>query len=200
MQKKNEALGRRNREGDLRKRIGQAAEAKSSQDTEPATSELLRRRVCQKTFPSQLQGQKRSAEANPEDLRDDVVAAVTVKGPPWFETATGVQLDENMVNKGMDRKRKDLEDFDVYDEVPVEDFARAQQDGKSPKLVGSDWVSARKPDESARARCVATQTNYGTEIDTFAATPTVVGLRILLLRALQKGWRVRSVTNSPKNV
>ena len=151
--------------------------------------------MCGKTsscIASQLQGQKRSAETNSEDLRDDDVATVTVKGTTWFETATEEQLDENKVSKGMNCERKDLEDLDVYDEVSVEDFARAQQDSKFPELVGSGWIFAREPDESARARCVATQVDYGTETSTFAAMPTVVGLRILLLRALQRGWKVRS--------
>ena len=103
--------------------------------------------MCGKTsscIASQLQGQKRSAETNSEDLRDDDVATVTVKGTTWFETATEEQLDENKVSKGMNCERKDLEDLDVYDEVSVEDFARAQQDNKSPELVGSGWVFARK--------------------------------------------------------
>ena len=58
--------------------------------------------------------------------------------------------------------------------------------------MGSGWVLARKPDNSVRASCVATQVNYGTDMSTFVATPTVVGLRILLLRALQRDWKVRT--------
>ena len=161
-------------------------------ETKQEQQETFHRRISRKTSPSQIQSQKRPADVDIEDLRDNSISNVTIKGPPWFETATGVQLKDELVEKGMNRERKDFIDFDVYDEVPVEDYSRAQQEGLSPELVGSGWVLARKPDNSVRARCVATQVNYGTEMSTFAATPTVVGLRILLLRALQRGWKVRT--------
>ena len=41
-----------------------------------------------------------------------------------------------------------------------------------------------------KARLVATQVNYGSVMDTFAATPTSVAIKMLFQRALKRGWRV----------
>ena len=71
----------------------------------------------------------------------------------------------------------------------VEDLRRR---GVPLEVINSGWVLVQKPDGSVRARCVATQVNYGTEMDAFAATPTIIGQRVLLLRALQNHWKVKT--------
>ena len=62
-------------------------------------------------------GEKRASEQDAEDLRaettpqefaEDTVSVVTNKGPPWFETSTGVLLGEEKVKKGMERDREIL--------------------------------------------------------------------------------------------
>ena len=161
------------------------------------------------TMDAGKSGDKREAEQDAEDLRAEVtppsredllgqveavrselLCNVVKKGPPWYATTTGELLDEADVEKGMDRERKDFQQFQVYEEVTTTDFARDQAAGKKPELVEAGWVLVKKPSGAVRCRCVCTQVNYGSPMDTFAATPTVVALRLLLALALQRNLEV----------
>ena len=128
---------------------------------------------------------KRTAEQDVEDLRADSISLVATKGPPWYDTATGEELNTEKVKLGMQRERKDFHSFQVFDEASEDAYAADQLAGKKPELVNSGWVLRKKPNDTVRARCVATQVNYGSLLDTFAATPTSVAIRILLAWALR---------------
>ena len=127
------------------------------------------------TMDAGKSGDKREAEQDAEDLRAEVtppsredllgqveavrselLCNVVKKGPPWYATTTGELLDEADVEKGMDRERKDFQQFQVYDEVTTTDFARDQAAGKKPELVEAGWVLVKKPSGAVRCRCVCT--------------------------------------------
>ena len=92
---------------------------------------------------------KRVAEQDAEDLRSDSVSLVATKGPPWYDTATGEELNTEKVDLGMQRERKDFQNFQVFDEASEDDFAADQLAGRQPELVNSGWVLRRKPNETA---------------------------------------------------
>lgn len=80
--------------------------------------------------------------------------------------------------------------------MDYDDYLEKLKSGVSVQIVGAGWVLALKPDGSVRSRCVCTQVKYGSELDSFAATPTVIAQRIWLLKALEKEWKVRTAAVS----
>ena len=89
---------------------------------------------------------------------------------------------------GMTKEMKSMRDFDVVDEVSVDDV--------SPEALNSEistkWVKVRKPDGTARCRIVGrgyTQ-QVEDEDETFASTPSLTTLRLLLTLAVAKGWHI----------
>ena len=87
-----------------------------------------------------------------------------------------------MVEKGMKAERESLQRFPVYVDVPETEVSEV-----GGQLIKSRWIFTRKSADRVKGRIVAQQRNLGEWADTFAATPTSVGQRILLKIASTKG-------------
>eukprot|EP00972_Heterocapsa_arctica_P059139 8720340-Heterocapsa_arctica.AAC.1 len=75
-----------------------------------------------------------------------------------------------------------LNEFQTYDHVPEEEAAHVWAD-KSATVVKSRWVRIKKADGRTKCRLVAQQINYGEKMDTYAATASSAGARLLLALA-----------------
>eukprot|EP00972_Heterocapsa_arctica_P056224 8295246-Heterocapsa_arctica.AAC.1 len=73
-------------------------------------------------------------------------------------------------------------DLDVKDDVP-ESMAAGM------KIISSRWLLKRKKAD-VRARVVAQEINDGSPCDTFPATPTSIGRRLLVALAIRRGWTI----------
>lgn len=114
------------------------------------------------------------------------VDLVSSSGPPYFDAVTGEQLPEDLVEKGMQAERESLEKFPVYVDAPEEEVSEV-----GGQLIKSRWVFTRKSADRVKGRIVAQQLNLGEWADTFAATPTSLGQRLLLKIASEKGLVVK---------
>lgn len=114
------------------------------------------------------------------------VAALTVEGPPWYDEYTGIELLEEEVNNAMDKEMKSLAKFDVKTDATAQEM---KEDGEAI-LVPARWLIHRKATGVVKVRLVAQQVNDGSLQDTFAATPSSVGQRRLLLKSAERAWPV----------
>ena len=114
------------------------------------------------------------------------VDLVSSSGPPYFDAVTGEQLPEDLVEKGKQAERESLEKFPVYVDAPEEEVSEV-----GGQLIKSRWVFTRKSADRVKGRIVAQQLNLGEWADTFAATPTSLGQRLLLKIASEKGLVVK---------
>jgi hypothetical protein len=95
-------------------------------------------------------------------------------------------LDEAEVTVGMDKERAPLKAFHVYDEVPIAELP------PGTKVIGTRWVLVRKS-YGVKARLVAQEVAAGAgPEDVFAGCPTLIGQRLLLQRATERGWAVKT--------
>eukprot|EP00972_Heterocapsa_arctica_P087319 12877151-Heterocapsa_arctica.AAC.1 len=82
----------------------------------------------------------------------------------------------------MQKERDSLGEFQTYDRVPQEKVDDIWND-KDATVVKSKWVNIRKPDGRTKCRLVAQHINYGEKMDTYAATASSVGARLLVALA-----------------
>ena len=102
----------------------------------------------------------------------------------WYQT----EFTREEESAGMTKEMKSMRDFDVFEEVDV--------DKVSPETlqsaISTKWVKVRKPDGSVRCRIVGR--GYTQHIEdkdeTFASTPSLTTLRLLLTLAVAKGWHI----------
>ena len=86
----------------------------------------------------------------------------------------------------MNKEMESMRSFDVYIELLESDLTPEQLS----KVIQSRWVLRWKADE-IRARLVAKGYSQDvTDLETYASTPLLLTLKILLLIALNKGWKV----------
>ena len=102
----------------------------------------------------------------------------------WYETEFPKELEV----EGMRKEMKSMVNFDVFAEVPV---TQLNQDQLS-SAISSKWVKTRKPDGSVRCRLVCR--GFDQVVDdpdqTFASTPSLTTLKLLLTLAVTFGWNV----------
>ena len=120
-------------------------------------------------------------EQKEDNIEDFMVYSVSGPGPPWFDTNTGLLLDEARVKKGMEKEGMSLNSFKTYVEA---DASEPVKYGVKP--IRSGWVLTDRG-ETVKARLVAQEVNHGDWADVFAATPTWASLRLFLQMALKKG-------------
>ena len=79
-------------------------------------------------------------------------------------------------------------DFGVFDEVDIDKVPREALES----AISTKWVKLRKPDGTVRCRIVAR--GYTQQVEdkdeTFASTPSLTTLRLLLTLAVAKGWHI----------
>ena len=98
------------------------------------------------------------------------------------------EFTEEEVKDGMKLEMNSMKGFEVYDEIPIENCSQDDIDN----ALDCTWVKRRKTPRKVRCRLVARgcfQEAMDTD-DTFASTPTLVTLRVLLLLSLSRCWTV----------
>ena len=81
-----------------------------------------------------------------------------------------------------------MRDFDVFEEISVDKVSPETLES----AISTKWVKVRKPDGTVRCRIVGrgyTQ-HVEDEDETFASTPSLTTLRLLLTLAVAKGWHI----------
>ena len=99
----------------------------------------------------------------------------------WYDT----EFPHEEEAAGMTKQMKSMRDFDVFDEVSVDNVCPEALNS----AISAKWVKVRKPDGTARCRIVGR--GYTQQVEdkdeTFASTRT---LRLLLTLAVAKGWHI----------
>ena len=140
-------------------------------------------REAKRSFEAEFGGDDAEEYLARTRTMSEEVSLVSSSGPPYFDAVSGEQLPEDLVEKGMKAERESLEKFPVYEEVPETEVKEV-----GGKLIKSRWVFHRKSEDRVKGRIVAQQLNLGEWADTFAATPTSLGQRVLMKIASEKGF------------
>ena len=101
-----------------------------------------------------------------------------MSGPVLSDALRSVWPEEKL-NAGMNKEMKSIKDYKVYEEVSAEGWTPAEL----RKVIKTRWVLVWKGDE-VKARLVAKGYSQDvTDYDTYASTPLLCSLKILLLVA-----------------
>eukprot|EP00972_Heterocapsa_arctica_P048740 7182341-Heterocapsa_arctica.AAC.1 len=104
----------------------------------------------------------------------------------WYDEYTGKELDPVKAKAAMDKELSSFATFRVKTDRPERE---AREIGA--KIVTSRWiVHDRGAVKGYKARLVAREVNDGSLADTYAATPSPIGQRLLLLWATRHRWTV----------
>ncbi|OLP97472.1 Retrovirus-related Pol polyprotein from transposon TNT 1-94 [Symbiodinium microadriaticum] len=102
----------------------------------------------------------------------------------WYNT----EFPHEEEAAGMTKEMKSMRDFGVFDEVDIDKVPREALES----AISTKWVKLRKPDGTVRCRIVAR--GYTQQVEdkdeTFASTPSLTTLRLLLTLAVAKGWHI----------
>lgn len=119
-----------------------------------------------------------------------MVSLISVDGPPWYDSVDGSELDEGLVEQGMQKERNSLRSMDVYEEIDVGDIP------SDATVINSRWVLRQSKtdktdgtsESSVKGRIVAQQ--LATEVldDVYTSTSTTVAIRLLLCFSLFFHW------------
>jgi hypothetical protein len=124
-----------------------------------------------------------------EQTTDELL--VITRGPPWFATSSGIELDPEKVAAGMEKERESLKRFCIGQPATRADMEadrqRCKEDGTSFTLVNSGWVLTQKDSGLVKARFVATEVAYAkATFPVFTSSPTVISQRFLMSQALKE--------------
>ena len=102
----------------------------------------------------------------------------------WYDT----EFPHEEEAAGMTKEMKSMRDFDVFDEVSVDSVSHEALNS----AISTKWVKVRKPDGTVRCRIVGRGCTQQVEDkdETFASTPSLTTLRLLLTLAVAKGWHI----------
>ena len=102
----------------------------------------------------------------------------------WYNT----EFPHEEEAAGMTKEMKSMRDFGVFDEVDIDKVTHEALES----AISTKWVKLRKPDGTVRCRIVAR--GYTQQVEdkdeTFASTPSLTTLRLLLTLAVAKGWHI----------
>jgi hypothetical protein len=102
----------------------------------------------------------------------------------WYETEFPKELEVN----GIKKEIESMVNFDVFSEVPVGTLGGHELS----HAISSRWVKTRKPDGTVRCRLVVR--GFYQVVDdpdqTFASTPRLTTLKLLLTLSVAFGWDV----------
>jgi hypothetical protein len=106
-------------------------------------------------------------------------------GPPWRDQYTGLVLPTAEVEEAMNAERASLAKFHVLKVVNDPKSAEVREacgtGEEAPTPIGTRWLLHRKATGKVKARLVAQQIKWTNDgMDTFAATATSAGARLLL--------------------
>ena len=126
---------------------------------------------------------------DPDELMDafELLHAVEVLGPPYFDSVTGEVLDAATTEKAMEDEIENMRKMQVKEDITNE--AAVKLGGR---MVSTRWVlrSRAVNPPKVKARIVAREINDGSYQDAYAASPTTTGQRLLLFFASLMGWMV----------
>ena len=88
----------------------------------------------------------------------------TQQKAPWIDPETGGVREDEKVEHGMEKKRKNMQNQKVLRVVTYKQYEEALRSGRKVVLVKTGWVLRRKG-EAVRARLVATQISDGVKAD-----------------------------------
>ena len=92
--------------------------------------------------------------------------------------------------RGMMKEMDSMRNFEVYDEVKVDDCTQEQIDG----ALDCRWVKVWKSEDELRCRVVVRgcfqNVEKSEEDNLFASTPSLVTMRLLLCMALARNWGI----------
>ena len=111
-----------------------------------------------------------------------LVASVATTGPPWHDEYTGRELAHEDEEKAMMKEMASHASFGVGEWV-----RESLADGFD--IVNCRWLLKQRPTD-VKARLIAQQFILGDKQDTYAATPTITGQRLLLALATRYGMTV----------
>ena len=124
-----------------------------------------------------------------------MIGALEVCTEQDFADDSGVLEDPEELKRAMDLELKRMEELSVFERVPWENA--------EGKLVKSRWVKAVKLDAQGhrfvRARLVAKEIKTSERMDTYAATPPLSTVRLIVSLAASKSRR-RSVARHDVSV
>lgn len=102
----------------------------------------------------------------------------------WYET----EFPKELELAGMKKEMEPMINFDVFSEVPVTSLS----DSELWHAISSRWVKTRKPDGTVRCRLVVRGFDQVVEDpdQTFASTPSLTTLKLLLTLSVAFGWDV----------
>ena len=113
-----------------------------------------------------------------------------LREPNIYENPDDFPPDE--LKKGMDTDIRSIGDFDMKEDVPIEDASEEDQ----AEATTLRWVHRWKGFVKSRL-CVRGFTQEIDDLDvTYASTPMIWTLFILLVLALPRGWAIRFCTIS----
>ena len=102
----------------------------------------------------------------------------------WYETEFSCEEEV----EGMKKEMKSMKTFDVFREVHYKEVPQELLD----KVISTRWVKVRKSDGAVRCRLVVR--GYTQQVEdkdeTFASTPSLTTLKLLLTHAVAKGWHI----------
>ena len=119
-------------------------------------------------------GEKRGLEDSEFMESDDVIAGIAHSDGKviYLDDITKEELDPDQVQAGMEKEWQSFQKFEVLKPATADELV-------GHKMVGLRWV-LRKRKDSVKARLVAQEVNLGDWSDAFAATPTLIGQRLLI--------------------
>ena len=123
----------------------------------------------------------------------ELLLTKNLENPYTFGTKPSFQ--RNLKIEGVRKEMKSMVNFDVFTGVPV---AQLNQEQLS-SATSTKWVKTRKPDGSVRCRLVCRGCDQVVDDpdQTFASTPSLTTLKLLLTLAVTFGWDVFTGAISP---
>ena len=112
-------------------------------------------------------------------------------GPPYYDNNTGKVLDEEKVKAAMKKEIESIQSFGTLVEPTTEQLEKL-------RCIGTRWVLVVKPlpdaPDNVKARLVVQDVNYGNSpMDTFAATPTTMGLKLVIVKGIDQHWMLGTI-------
>ena len=130
---------------------------------------------------AQMEQEMAEDEENARGTERPDIELVTVVGPPWWDEYTGLQLDDKKTEIAMQSEKASFDRFHAMDDYPEEDIG-------NQKVIPMRWLLHDRPMKGIKARMVVQDINRGGHQDTFAASPTTLGQRLLMRMSVVNGW------------
>ena len=116
------------------------------------------------------------------DREEELQALRAAEPVIWYDT----EFDHEQEIAGMNKEMTSIKDFDVYEEKLITECTSEQLEN----AISTKWVKRAKGDGVKCRVCVR---GYDQEVDpddTYASTPSLITLKLLLTLAVAHGWHI----------